>query len=267
MQSKKLGLAGVRLAATLYAVLGSATSFAVTYDVTVGDGWFQPNQVTIQPGDTVRWTNPLWSGPHDVTPDQGDWGSPTGGQWVFERTFTSPGVFPYHCGIHGQPGRPLGDVMNGIITVQAEEQTIPINAGLSDAWYDPATAGQGFFIIVWEETGLVFLSWFTYDTERPPQNVAAHIGDPGHRWLTAQGAYSEGSAALTVYETAGGVFDAAEPAPGQSRAIGTIDLSWSTCSAGLLAYDLPALSLTGEIPIQRIVSDNVAACESQAGSR
>jgi len=262
MQSLRCKNAGLRPAAVLSLLALTASVHAATHEVTVGDGWFQPNMLTILPGDTVRWTNPLWSGRHDVTPDEGSWGSPTGNQWVFEKTFDSLGDFRYYCGVHAQPGKPIGSTMNGIIHVPAELPAILINTGLSDAWYDPATAGQGFFIIVWEEAELVFLSWFTYDTERPPQNVTAHLGEPGHRWLTAQGPFVDGEAALTVYQTAGGVFDAAEPAPGQAEAIGTIDLSWSSCSAGLLAYDLPALGLAGEIPIQRIVSDNVPVCES-----
>jgi len=88
---------------------------------------------------------------------------------------------------------------------------IAVNPGMSDAWFDPATDGQGFFIVVFPDAGLIFLSWFTYDTERPPQDVTAVLGEPGHRWLTAPGPYQGNAAALDVYLTAGGVFDSAEP--------------------------------------------------------
>lgn len=140
-----------------------------------------------------------------------------------------------------------------------------INAGLNDAWYDPATDGQGFFIIVWEDTGLIFLSWFTYDTERPPQDAMAILGEPGHRWLTAQGPYAGDTAALDVHLTAGGVFDASVPAPDPAVQVGTITILWTGCNSGILTYDLPALGLSGEIPIQRIVLDNVALCEALLG--
>jgi len=90
-------------------------------------------------------------------------------------------------------------------------QTFVINQGVSDAWFNAATAGQGFLIVVFPEQGIIFLAWFTYDTERPPQNVVALLGEPGHRWVTAQGPYNGDTADLTVYLTEGGVFDMAEP--------------------------------------------------------
>jgi cytochrome c peroxidase len=242
---------------------GASAARADTFNVTVGDGWYSPSVLRIAVGDTVRFTNETWSGTHDVTADDFSWASPVGRQWVYERTFDEPGEQPYHCEWHGGPGDTDG-THSALVIVGEESPGFVINRGLSDAWYDPATAGQGFFIIVWEETGLVFLSWFTYDTERPPQDLDAYLGEPGHRWLTAQGPYSGGNAALTVYETSGGVFDAAEPAPGPSLAIGSIDLSWTDCGAGRLAYDLPALGLAGVIPIQRIVADNVPTCEALA---
>ena len=138
-----------------------------------------------------------------------------------------------------------------------------INTGLSDAWFDPMTNGQGFFIIVWEDMQTVFLAWFTYDTERPPQDVMAILGEPGHRWVTAQGGYDGDTAMLNVFLTSGGVFDAAEPpAVTDQDPIGTMTIVWTGCNAGTLTYDLPGLGLSGEIPIERIALDNVPACEA-----
>lgn len=74
-----------------------------------------------------------------------------------------------------------------------------INAAISDAWFFPATSGQGFFIIVWEDSKLVFLSWFTYETERPPEDVTAFLGESGHRWVTALGPYEGDTAVLDVF--------------------------------------------------------------------
>jgi len=70
-------------------------------------------------------------------------------------------------------------------------QDFQINAGLNDAWYDPETAGQGFLITVFPDIGQMFLAWFTYDVERPGEGVTAQLGEPGHRWLTAQGPYAD----------------------------------------------------------------------------
>lgn len=148
------------------------------------------------------------------------------------------------------------------VNVSAPTPAFLINAAVSDAWFSPLTSGQGFFIIVWEQNGLVFLSWFTYDSERPPQDVEAILGEPGHRWLTAQGPYSGDTATLDVFLTSGGVFDAASPAPQTGPTIGTISIVWTGCNSGTLTYDLPALGLSGTIDIERIVLDKVPDCEA-----
>jgi hypothetical protein len=135
-----------------------------------------------------------------------------------------------------------------------------INAGMNDAWYNPATAGQGFLLTVFEDTGLVFLAWFTYDVERPPADVTAILGDPGHRWVTAQGPFSGDTATLDVTVTSGGVFDSPEPAV-ENDPGGTITIKWNDCTSATLTYDIPSAG-QGEIPLQRIVNDNVALCEA-----
>jgi uncharacterized protein YkwD len=141
-----------------------------------------------------------------------------------------------------------------------------INAGLNDAWINPATAGQGFLITVFPEGKSVFLAWFTYDTERPPEDVGAMLGEPGHRWLTAQGSYDGDTAVLKIFVTAGGVFDSAEPAPTTDLGgDGSITLEFADCNAGLVTYEITSLGRSGEIPIERIVTDNVPMCETLAG--
>ena len=81
---------------------------AATVTVTVGNGGpvFTPSSVTIQPGDTVRWT---WSANvHSST--SGTPGVPNG-LWdsgilsqgaTFTHTFNTVGSFPYYCTPHGQ---------------------------------------------------------------------------------------------------------------------------------------------------------------------
>jgi hypothetical protein len=108
----------------------------------------------------------------------------------------------------------------------------------------------------------MFLAWFTYDTERPPEDVQAVLGDPGHRWLTAQGPYEGDTANLTIYVTSGGVFDFGQPAAVTDPAgDGTVTLEFSDCANGLVSYEITSLGISGEVPIQRIVPDNTAVCE------
>jgi hypothetical protein len=140
-----------------------------------------------------------------------------------------------------------------------------INAGLNDAWYNRATNGQGLLLAVFPARKEMFAAWFTYDTERPPEDVTAIVGEAGHRWLTAQGPYDGDTANLTLYLTAEGVFDAAEPPASTDLAgYGTLQIEFADCTQGLVTYEIPSLSVSGQFPIERIAPDNVALCESLA---
>jgi hypothetical protein len=167
---------------------------------------------------------------------------------------------------------PSGTYVEDIIPSQAGNLTQPnavvvrgnflINAGLNDAWYYPATDGQGFLIVVYPDIEQIFVAWFNFDTERPPEDVTAQLGDPGHRWLTAQGPYEGNFARLRIFVTEGGVFDSAEPpATTDPAGDGTMTIEFSDCTEGLLHYEITSLGILGVIPIERIVSDNVALCE------
>lgn len=136
-----------------------------------------------------------------------------------------------------------------------------INAGLNDAWFNPVTNGQGFFVMAFPVIESVFMAWFTYDLERPEPSVTAQLGEPGHRWLTAQGRYSGNVAVLDIYNTWGGVFDSPHPVPGNDRD-GQIILQFDTCDAGTVSYQIESTGSYGIVPIQRLVSDNVALCEA-----
>ena len=71
------------------------------------------------------------------------------------------------------------------------------------------------------------------------------------------------TALLDVFLSSGMIFDSAEPEVTTEQLEGaTIWITWSSCEEGVLTYNIPSLGLSGEIPIQRIVDDNVAACEA-----
>ena len=139
-----------------------------------------------------------------------------------------------------------------------------INPGLNDAWYYKPTDGQGFFITVFPDLGYVSLAWFTYDTELPPEDASANLGDPGHRWLTALGPIDGDQAVMNITMTSGGIFDdptevdRTDP-PGSD---GTITLTFDSCSAGTIEYDIPSISRQGVIPIERVADDNIVICEA-----
>lgn len=258
MRINKKSLQSLALCSLL--LLPTAVS-AEIWEVTVGDNFYSPNEITIQVGDTVRWS---YNGSrlHDVTADDGSFASQTSSNFMYERTFNTVEEVFYHCSVHSTSGRDINVFQNGRINVVAAD-SVGINAGMSDAWYNPETAGQGLFLIVWEDLQQVFLSWFTYDTERPPEGTTAQLGEPGHRWLTAQGGFSGDTAVLDVFLTSGGVFDAAEPAAvTDQNPVGSIVITWMDCTSAVLSYDIPGLGLVGEIPLRRITSDNVPLCEA-----
>ena len=146
------------------------------------------------------------------------------------------------------------------------EPHFAMNAGLNDAWYNPITDGQGFFITVFPELGKVSLAWFTYDTSLPPVDASADLGSPGHRWLTALGDIDGDTAVLDITIASGGLFDTAtEVQPVQSTNDGTITLSFSDCNSGMIDYDIPSIGRQGSVPIERVANDNAALCEALLG--
>jgi len=171
----------------------------------------------------------------------------------------------------------LGDDYEAQIMSQEEVDTIvgdyelvsngefSINPGLNDAWYYPATDGQGFVISVYPGAKTVFLVWFTYDTELPPDDAMANLGDPGQRWLVAQGSYSGAEAELEVGSMSGGLFDSEQVVPMRTPG-GSIILQFENCNSGSVFYDIPSIDRIGMVPIQRVNSENVALCTQQGGN-
>jgi len=139
-----------------------------------------------------------------------------------------------------------------------------INPGLNDAWYNPLTDGQGFFITVFPDLNVVSLAWFTYDTELPPEDAQANLGDPGHRWFTAIGPITGNQVRMNIEMTSGGLFDTAteitrtDP-PGSD---GTIILTFNGCNSGSVEYDIPSINRHNVVPIRRVANDNIVICEA-----
>ncbi len=101
----------------------SAAANAATANVSIVDFAFSPQNITINVGDTVVWTNngvaphTSTSGTNCPTGD-GIWNSGTlsSGQ-AFQFTFTQPGTYNYFCAIH---------CFTGTITVNAPSLPVPM---------------------------------------------------------------------------------------------------------------------------------------------
>ena len=108
----------------IFACLATQELRATTFSVDVapsGDHSFSPVSVSIQQGDTVKWT---WKASgHSVT--SGTPGSPSGlfdsginnSGHTFSHTFSDPGTLQYYCIPHGASG------MTGSVTVAAATPT------------------------------------------------------------------------------------------------------------------------------------------------
>ncbi|HKY90348.1 MAG TPA: cupredoxin domain-containing protein, partial [Nevskiaceae bacterium] len=76
-----------------------AAAAASPATVTIANYAFAPETLTVPVGTAVSWTNADGS-PHSVKfADQGDSGK-FGKGGTFKRTFESPGVYDYECGLH-----------------------------------------------------------------------------------------------------------------------------------------------------------------------
>jgi hypothetical protein len=159
-------------------------------------------------------------------------------------------------------GHTYTSVIHDLTFTDAIDVGFHINVGMSDAWYDPLTIGQGFLISVFEDTGIVFVAWFTFDTQRPPMSATANLGEPGHRWVTAQGPIDGDTAELTVYLSEGGTFDSPTPPVAPAVPIGSITIVWHDCEHATLTYDIDPPDVNGVIEIKRIVLDSVKYCEA-----
>lgn len=159
--------------------------------------------------------------------------------------------------------QPFGTSVAGeYFFVLAPPAPFRINKALAGAWFDLDTAGQGMLLDVFDSANIMFLAWFTYDLERPASGVTAMIGDPGHRWMTAQGPYEGSVADMPIYWNGGMIFDSASPPTTGPDQDGSLRIEFHSCNRATVSYDLGSANTVGEIPVQTAVDDHVELCES-----
>jgi len=124
-------------------------SAQTNHDVSVVNNRFVPRDITIQPGDSVTWTNSGVN--HNVVADDGSFrcangcdgmggdGTPSSDPWVVTLTFNDPGTIPYFCEVHGFRG---GIGMAGTVTVEGQTSSNPGTLSLSSPNY-PVGEGAG----------------------------------------------------------------------------------------------------------------------------
>lgn len=98
MKSFRLKLAAFLSALAVLAMVSSSP--AATNFVRMGNFVFSPTNLTINPMDTVVWTN-VSASPHDATANSGLWSSPNlTGTATYSFRFTNSGFYPYVCAQH-----------------------------------------------------------------------------------------------------------------------------------------------------------------------
>ena len=102
--------------------------------VGIGDNFFDPPDVAVEPGSTITWTN-NGDEPHTVTADDGSFDSERlnpGDSYTV--AFGGQGTVTYHCEIHPE--------MRGSVTVGGG--TAPAEQPASESMPEGMEAGEGY---------------------------------------------------------------------------------------------------------------------------
>ena len=119
---------------TLLLALGSPALATVT-TVTIGDFFFSQDTITVNVGDTVRWTN-TGIHTHTTTSNTGVWDSGLMANGVtFEFQFNSAGSFPYICTLH--PTLMKGLIISTDLTGVRDEGGFPSTFSLRQNYPNP----------------------------------------------------------------------------------------------------------------------------------
>ncbi len=120
---------------TVIAAIATGIQFSnaqATHDVTASGMTFSPSSMTIDIGDTVRWTNV--SGTHNVNgttatfaSNPESFGNSLGTGWVYKHKFTIAGTYNYRCDQH------FGGGMTGSITVVDPTASLTENTDISSS--------------------------------------------------------------------------------------------------------------------------------------
>ena len=123
----------------LLVALLAGSAFAVVHDVEISNFQFEPSQLTIDVGDTVRWENHD-TAPHTATSTTGVFDSGTlMNDDIYSFAFTNPGEFPYFCEIH--PSMTATIIVLGQTGVEDDiEELLPSQLALDQNYPNPFNA-------------------------------------------------------------------------------------------------------------------------------
>ncbi len=140
--------------------------------------------------------------------------------------------------------------------------TFQITEGLSGAWFNPATSGQGVYFEVLPAAGVIVMAWFTNDNADPDSGVPSAVGDASNRWLTASGTFQGNQFVGSDFKTGGGLFDNSQIV--STSQVGSVIIDFNNCSTAVMSYVLNDSNLANTINLQRVSGVNVDFCENLA---
>jgi plastocyanin len=221
---------------------------------------FSPRIVTVNVGDTVTFANA--GGMHNVAADNGSFrcangcdsaggnGNPSDANWTSTITITpamAGTTIGFHCEVHGSMG------MTGTIHVNgtATGGNVPITAGFTGAWYDPAQSGHGIFLEVGPNNS-VLAWWFTF----APDGTQAWFGnvggiDPATNTATVEALQTQGGQWIPNFN----------PANVTNPVWGTLVFSFTDCDNGNVDFTsvMPGYG-SGHMRLARITHIDGLAC-------
>jgi len=155
----------------------------------------------------------------------------------------STGLFTYTLDDGRSGAVPLQRLLSNVSCEDGGAPTgvAPSDFGLSGAWYNVETGGQGFLIEINPADAQVFVGWYAYAPAGEGQ------GESGQRWFSAQSAYTVGSTSmdLTVFASTGGTFDSSATAVA-TVAVGTATITFTSCTTATFDYTFTSGELMGQ---------------------
>lgn len=143
------------------------------------------------------------------------------------------------------------EILKMAVATAVEVARLQSGQRYSGYWFDPEQSGQGFHI-EYQDSGLVFMTWYTFDAA-------------GNRlWLTATGPMNGDRATLTAHEAIGGAFPPAFVRDNiRILPWGSFTIAFTDCSHGTIQWTpLPSTGLTaGSMPVTRISEPLGGGCE------
>lgn len=151
----------------LIVLIFSSPIYAQTsHDVSVSSNQFTPDELTINVGDTVVWTN--FGGNHNVNgtvqshPENPEsFGNTVGSGWTYSFVFTLPGTYTYNCDPHELLGM-VGEITVEDVTTNVSE-TNNDNLFVSSVYPVPATDVVWILLDAQKMSAYPDAEWVLYD--------------------------------------------------------------------------------------------------------